>query len=76
MQEKLKLTHLSSKPSFSLTDEEWAKFDAWAATKSHSMDPMGTQFTFQFTPTSLGTITSVRCGVTKDELVLTDFSSW
>lgn len=76
MSEKLKLTHFTSKPNFALTDDEWAKFDAWAASRPHSKDPMGTQFTFQFTPTSLGTIISVRCGVTKDELVLTDFSDW
>jgi hypothetical protein len=72
----LKNTHLSRPPQFVISDAEYARFDDWAATKPQSNDTIGTQFTFEFTPTSLGMIVAVRCAVTKEKLVLTDFSTF
>lgn len=66
----------STKPSFEIADDEWEKFEVWAATKPVSHAAMGEQFTFSFMPTGLGMITSVTCGITNEKLVLTDFSNW
>jgi hypothetical protein len=68
---------------FELSDDEQKKFEKWD--KKHKKkcefgDPMkqgaiGGRLTFYFTPTSLGTITKVKCAC-GEEIVLTNTKDW
>lgn len=37
---------------------------------------IGGQFTFSFTPTGIGIVTTIKCSICKEEKTLTDFSLW
>jgi len=37
---------------------------------------IGGRFTYSFTPTSLGVVTTVSDSIDKDEINLTDYESW
>lgn len=66
----------SPAPGFSLTPDELARFEAWAATKPRSGAVDGAQFQFSFLPTSIGLVSKVKCLVSGDELDLTDYDRW
>lgn len=61
---------------FTLTPEQVTKLDDWIKTKPISKAAMGEQFTYCFTPTSLGVIVVVKCGITKTEIDLTNYEEW
>lgn len=69
--------------TFEITDSEALKLKALMAahdTECKFADPMkrgaiGGRLTYCFTPTSLGTIASVKCAC-GEEITLTDFSEW
>lgn len=65
---------------FCLTEEDKKKYNTWL--KEHNKTcpiayegAIGGKITFQFTPTSLGTVTVVICGCGK-KLNLTDYEGW
>jgi len=65
---------------FSLTEEEENKYKTWV--KEHNKicpikdtGAIGGRISFQFTPTSLGLITIVKCAC-GEELNLTDYKGW
>lgn len=57
--------------NFELTSEQWAKAKAWMAERSQYSGAIGGQFSFVFTPTSIGEIVSVVDSKSKEELNLT-----
>lgn len=61
---------------FALDQEQIDKLLEWKKTKPVSRAAMGEQYTYCFTPTSLGTIVVVRCGITNTKIDLTDYESW
>jgi len=62
---------------FALTKEQSEKLNEWAkALKNGPTGAIGGRFTYSFTPTSLGTIVKVKCGLTNEEVDLTDYQDW
>ena len=68
---------------FDLPVEKHSVLEKWIKThKCKLKDPskqgaIGGRFTYQFTPTSMGIITVVKCACGKDlDLDLTDYKSW
>lgn len=62
---------------FSLTQEEVERARAFhTKCRKKYAGAIGGAFTYSFTPTSIGVIVSVECGVCKEKLVLTDFNDW
>ena len=63
---------------FELSPEQVEKYEKW---RKHGCDlegnagAIGGRITFEFTPTSLGVIETVRCGC-GEKLTLTDFEDW
>jgi hypothetical protein len=63
---------------FDLTEEDWAKIKVW----QNENKPMaysgaiGGRYTYEFTPTNLGTVVKVKDNLKKIELDLTDYDSW
>jgi len=68
---------------FELSEQEQQDFDEWKVEHNKTCkfaDPMsqgaiGGRLSFQFTPTSLGMITKVKCAC-GEEIDLTDVSNW
>ena len=71
---------------FKLSDADWAKVAEWKATlpfpKGVREDgfpvggAIGGRWTYQFTPTSLGTVVKVIDGISKEVLDLSDYEDW
>lgn len=65
---------------FAIDDKQSDSADKWMkaqSTKSaETFGAIGGRFSFVFTPTGLGMITTVRDSVLNEELNLTDFGSW
>jgi hypothetical protein len=59
---------------FTLTEEQYEKAKVWMEERAKYSGAIGGQFSFVFTPTSLGIGVSVTDG--KDSLNLTDYSKW
>ena len=62
--------------TFSLDAEQITKLHEWMKDKPISKAAMGEQYTFEFTPTGLGLITNVHCGMTQTKIDLTDYENW
>lgn len=64
---------------FSLTQEDLEKANEFIQKQrldKRSEGAIGGRFTYEFTPTSLGLVTSVRDNITRNSLDLTDYSLW
>lgn len=59
---------------FQLTEEQYKKAQKWMKERTKYSGAVGGQFSFTFTPTSIGMIAKVTDG--KDELDITDISNW
>lgn len=60
---------------FTLTDEQRQQADAFIQAKAIGSAPIGGQFSFRFTPTTIGTIAVVVDHNSGEELDLTDYMS-
>lgn len=68
---------------FELSKEQWDRVGEWI--KKHNVEKHGSEhpymgaiggaFTYEFTPTSLGTVNIVRCAC-KDKIDVSDYDSW
>jgi hypothetical protein len=63
--------------TFELSDAEEAKFEEWRLEKKKTkkLTTTGGSYTFQFTPTSIGTVIEVLCS-DGTKLDLTDYNQW
>jgi hypothetical protein len=61
---------------FVLSASDNEKFETWVKDHTASRDVLGTQYTFSFTPTGLGLITTVTNLVTNAILDLTEYDNW
>lgn len=69
---------------FDLSQEQIKRYMAWRdggedhgkCKAAEAKTAIGGAFTFRFTPTTLGVITIVECGVCKKQINLTDFENW
>ena len=63
---------------FTISPEEWKKFDEWVKTKDLKSytGAIGGRWTYSFTPTNLGTIVKVKDQLLGDEIDITDYSDW
>lgn len=63
---------------FNLSKDEYRKLNEWMKTKDMSKytGAIGGRFTYQFTPTTLGTVVKVIDNLENDEIDLTDYNSW
>jgi hypothetical protein len=59
---------------FTLTDEQQKKANAWMDERQKYSGAIGGQFSYVFTPTSIGMAVSITDG--KDKLDLTDYDLW
>jgi hypothetical protein len=59
-----------------MDEDQLKKFLDWDSNKPVSRAVDGAHYTFKFTPTGLGMVFKVQCGITGDELDLTDYDSW
>jgi len=66
------------KAMFDFDPEQLKKLSAWIGTKDldEYSGASGGRFTYQFTPTSLGMVSKVIDNLKKDEIDLTDYTSW
>lgn len=62
--------------TFGLTRDQSSQFAEWSKHHTSSGDALGTQYTFSFTPTGLGTVAEVTNLITNETLDLTDYKSW
>ena len=63
-------------PYNQLNEEQLAKFLQWDSTNPTSRAVDGANYTWHFTPTSLGMVIKVSSGINGSELDLTDYDSW
>ena len=61
---------------FKLTEDQYKLFLNWSKDHKASKDALGTQYTFSFTPTGLGTIVKVSDLVSKTTIDLTEYNLW
>lgn len=63
--------------NFQITDDQQDKIVEWLNTLPEiATGAIGGRLTYQFTPTSIGLVTKVIDGCTKEELDLTDHTAW
>lgn len=65
---------------FTIDKEQQAKLDAWMKrmqkkTRAHG-GAIGGRFVYQFCPTSIGVVVTVRDDITKEEIDLSDYENW
>jgi hypothetical protein len=61
---------------FKLTETQYSIFLAWSSSHIVSLDTIGTQYTFSFTPTSIGTSVRVTDLVSLTTIDLTEYNTW
>lgn len=62
---------------FELDAWQKEKLGEWVSIRRRrNTGAIGGQFTYSFTPTNLGTVVKVECGITKEQLDLTDYDAW
>lgn len=62
---------------FTLDAEQLKKLQTWIdQLPTCPGTAIGGQFTYSFTPTSLGDVVKVKCGFTGQEIDLSDYDSW
>lgn len=65
---------------FTLNEEQITKIDDWTKTLNPPIGAycgaIGGRFTYQFTPTSLGTVVKVIDNLSKEFLDLSDYDQW
>jgi hypothetical protein len=61
--------------SFELTEEQEKTLNEWKSTQEFPPATIGGAYTYEFTPTGLGTIIVVKC-VNKNTIDLTDYDNW
>ena len=70
---------------YSFEEEEWKKIQKWIKTHKDKngkrcflkeAGAVGGAFSYHFTPTGIGVIVVAHCGHCKQELDITDYSSW
>jgi hypothetical protein len=63
-------------PYNTLDKDQLQKFLEWSNNLPRSRAADGAQFTWHFTPTGLGMVIKVSCGITGQEIDLSDYESW
>jgi len=65
-----------------ITEDDIKKINSWQKSKKHIKchkryaGAIGGQYSYEFTPTSIGTVFKIKCSICNNELNLTNYENW